>query len=195
MIVELRADGVHISGYVNVPGRESRPVITPHGRVIEVIEQRAFARAIQRAECVDMLVDHDTTRKVASTKEGTLQVQEDEVGLRAEAVVTDAEVIKAAREKRLRGWSFNMRHPKDSLEERADKLPLRRVTDFDMTEISLIINKNPIYNSTSIEVRADGEGEEVELRASCEVEMRNKQPLNAEYTERLKALERKGKDV
>ena len=44
MRAELRADGLHISGYVNVPGRESRPVMTPHGRVIEIIEQRAFQK-------------------------------------------------------------------------------------------------------------------------------------------------------
>ena len=29
MRAELRADGLHISGYVNIPGRESRPVETP----------------------------------------------------------------------------------------------------------------------------------------------------------------------
>ena len=32
MRAELRADGLHISGYVNVPGRTSRPVMTPRGR-------------------------------------------------------------------------------------------------------------------------------------------------------------------
>ena len=37
MKAELRADGLHISGYVNVPGRESRPVLTPRGKVIEII--------------------------------------------------------------------------------------------------------------------------------------------------------------
>ena len=42
MKVELRANGtMHISGYVNVTGKMSRPVITGKGqRVIEVIEER-----------------------------------------------------------------------------------------------------------------------------------------------------------
>ena len=49
MKIEIRADGAHISGYVNVTGKRSRPVITPHGKVIEEIEPRAFEQAIGRA--------------------------------------------------------------------------------------------------------------------------------------------------
>lgn len=175
MRAELRADGLHISGYVNVPGRESRPVMTPHGRVIEIIEQRAFARAIERAGEVRMLLDHDKNHVLADTKDGTLTVKEDEVGLRAESVVTDEAVIAGAKEGRLKGWSFNMKNVKDSIEERAEGLPIRRVKDFDMDEITLVMNKVPIYSSTSIEVRA-GEEEEVETRAIC---------LEAAYSENL----------
>ena len=42
MQLEYRADGAHISGYVNVTEKKSRPVMTPHGRVVEEIEPRAF---------------------------------------------------------------------------------------------------------------------------------------------------------
>ena len=127
MKAELRADGLHISGYVNVPGRESRPVLTPHGRVIEIIEQRAFARAIERAGDIRMLLDHDRDHVLAETSNGTLTVKEDEVGLRAESVVTDEAVITGAKEGRLKGWSFNMKNVKDYIEERAEGLPIRHV--------------------------------------------------------------------
>ena len=163
MRAELRADGLHISGYVNVPGRESRPVMTPHGRVIEIIEQRAFAKAIERADNIRMLLDHDPNRVLASTQENTLAVREDAVGLRAESVVTDPEVIEGARTGKLRGWSFNIRNPKDTLEQRAEGLPIRHITDLDMDEITLAMNRVPVYSSTSIEVRADTE-EPVEYR-------------------------------
>ena len=124
MRAELRADGLHISGYVNIPGRMSRPVMTPHGRVVEVIEQRAFARAIERADNIQMLLDHDHNRELASTRANTLTVKEDAVGLRAESVVTDPEVIEGARAGKLRGWSFDIKNPKDTMEERADGLPI-----------------------------------------------------------------------
>lgn len=184
MKAEIRADGLHITGYVNVPGRESRPVITPRGKVIEVIEQRAFQRALQKAENVDLMVDHE--RKIASTKEGTLKVWEDEIGLRAEAVVTDKEVIEGAKEGKLKGWSFNMMKVVDEIEERADKLPLRRVKDFLMTEITLALRKLPVYSATSIEVRAEEE-EEIEVRASeCEVTVKDlteKKKQSIDYTQ------------
>lgn len=165
MKAELRADGLHISGYVNVPGRESRPVLTPRGKVIEIIEQRAFARAIERSGGIRMLLDHDRNHVLAETSDGTLSVREDEVGLRAESVVTDETVIAGAKEGRLKGWSFNMKNVVDSIEERAEGLPIRHVKDFDMDEITLVMNKVPVYSSTSIEVRADAEEEEVETRA------------------------------
>ena len=46
MNLEFRADGAHISGYVNVTEKKSRPVMTPHGKVVEEIEPRAFEAAI-----------------------------------------------------------------------------------------------------------------------------------------------------
>ena len=167
MQAELRADGLHISGYVNVPGRQSRPVITrKHGKVIEVIEQRAFERAIAKAKEIELLLDHNPKRVLATTINDSLQVKEDEVGLRAEAVITDEEVIEHAKKGKLRGWSFNMKRAVDSLEERVEGLPIRHVKDFDMSEISLILNKIPCYSSTSIELRAEDEEEiEVETRA------------------------------
>ena len=180
MRAELRADGLHISGYVNVPGRESRPVMTPHGRVIEIIEQRAFQKAIERAGNIDMLLDHDPLRILASTKAGTLTVREDAVGLRAESVVTDPEVIEGARQGKLRGWSFNIRNAVDTVEERAEGLPIRRITDLDMDEVTLVMHKVPVYSSTSIEVRADAE-EAVEYRAvSDEVEFIDSKPADPE---------------
>lgn len=195
MKAELRADGLHISGYVNVPGRESRPVLTPRGKVIEIIEQRAFARAIERAGEVRMLLDHDRNHVLAETSDGTLMVKEDEVGLRAESIVTDESVITGAKEGRLKGWSFNMKNVVDSIEERAEGLPIRHVKDFDMDEITLVMNKVPVYSSTSIEVRADTE-EEVETRAICleatysEVKEPEKNPEydNSEYRKRIENL-------
>lgn len=178
---EIRADGLHISGYVNVPGRESRPVVTPRGKVIEVIEQRAFQRALQKVDNVDLMVDHE--RKIGSTKEGTLKLNEDEIGLRAEAVITDEEVIEGAKKGKLKGWSFNMMKVVDEIEERAGKLPLRRVKDFIMTEITLAMNKIPVYSATSIEIRAEEE-EEIEIRTTeCEVVVNDLRKTEIDYSE------------
>ena len=189
MKAEIRADGLHISGYVNVPGRQSRPVFTPRGKVIETIEQRAFQRAIEKANGINLMLDHE--KKIASTTDNTLTVYEDAVGLRAEALVTDAETIQGAKEGKLKGWSFNMMNVKDEVEERAGQLPLRRVKDFDMSEITLVMRKNPVYSSTSLEVRA-GEDAEIEIRAEISdisVEDKTKKPIDySNFENRIKTL-------
>lgn len=189
MKAEIRADGLHISGYVNVPGRESRPVLTRHGKVNEVIEQRAFQRAIERANSIDLMLDHE--KKIASTVNKTLTIYEDAVGLRAEALITDTETIQAAKEKKLRGWSFNMMNVKDEVEERAGQLPLRKVKDFDMSEITLAYKKCPFYSSTSMEIRA-GEETEIEQRAEISdifIEDKTEKPIDySNFENRIKTL-------
>lgn len=191
MKVKLRDGKLHICGYVNVPGRESRPVSTPLGKVIEIIEQRAFRRAIEKAKEIKLLVDHDENKILATTADKSLKVAEDNVGLRAEFLTDDTEVIEAAKTGRLKGWSFGMSKVIDEIENRADKLPIRRIKDMDMSEISLIIKAHPYYSSTSIELRSGAE-EEMEYRSCMEVDISiapEKESIdNSSYVERVKKL-------
>lgn len=198
MKVELRADGVvHISGYVNVTGRESRPVMTKHGKIPEVIEPGSFQRAIDANEVgISVLLDHDASRRLAGTADHTLTLYEDNIGLRAETEITDPEVIEAAKNKKIRGWSFNMKNIVDEVEERVDKLPLRHVKSFDMDEISLVVKKIPVYSATSVEIRADEEAD-VEERSMMEAvdvtlpkEPENHKTVNEKFKERLQAIKR-----
>lgn len=170
MKVELRADGVmHLSGYVNVTGKMSRPVITGKGqKVIEVIEERAFTRALAKAGNVIMTKDHDEGKVLCETRAGTLQLREDAIGLHAEADIRDAQTIADAGKGKLKGWSFGMKNIKDSIEERADQLPLRTVKDFELDHITLVVNKTPVYAATSIEIRANDETNEKECRAGAD---------------------------
>lgn len=167
MKVELRADGtLHISGYVNVTGKMSRPVITAKGqKVIEVIEERAFQNALSKATNVKMTKDHNPNCVLAETRANTLTLHEDSIGLRAEADITDETTIKEAKEGKIKGWSFGMRNIIDKIEERAEQLPIRHVKGFDLDHITLVVNKTPVYAATSVELRADDELEELETRA------------------------------
>lgn len=157
MNIEIRADGAHISGYVNVTEKKSRPVITPHGKVIEEIEPRAFEQAIGRAGNITVTVDHDNSHVYASTDEGTLKLYEDDIGLHADVLVTDETLIDLAKRGKVKGWSFGMYNVRDELEQRSEGLPLRRIKALDLEHITLVVRKSPIYSATSVEVRADAE--------------------------------------
>lgn len=157
MKIEIRADGAHISGYVNVVERKSRPVITPRGKVIEEIEPRAFEQAINRAGNITVTVDHDSGHVYASTDEGTLKLYEDNIGLHADVLITDETLIDLAKRGKIKGWSFGMYNVRDEIEPRADELPLRKIKALDLDHVTLVVNKNPVYSAMSIEIRADTE--------------------------------------
>ena len=119
MNIEVRADGARITGYVNVTEKKSRPVITPRGKVIEEIEPRAFSEAISRAGNITVTVDHDKSHIYASTDDGTVTLKEDAIGLHADVLIKDKDLIELAKKGKIRGWSFGMYNVKDSMEERA----------------------------------------------------------------------------
>lgn len=160
--IEIRAqngvESVIIDGYVNVTGRDSRPIPDKNGGYfIERIQHGAFEKAITRAEKVNALLDHSWDHVLGDTT-SNLTLKEDVIGLRAHAEITDPEVVKLAKEKRLRGWSFDMRNVVETRSEQASGIPLRTVTGFDMSEVSLISDKmRPWYESTTVETRADGD--------------------------------------
>ena len=167
MNIEVRADGARITGYVNVTEKKSRPVITPRGKVIEEIEPRAFAEAISRTENITVTVDHDKSHIYASTDDGTVTLKEDAIGLHADVLIKDKDLIELAKKGKIRGWSFGMYNVKDSMEERADDLPIRHIKALDLDHLTLVVKKSPIYSATSVELRA-GEDIELETRASLD---------------------------
>lgn len=190
MQLEFRADGAHISGYVNVTEKKSRPVMTPHGRVVEEIEPRAFEDAIHRAGNITLTVDHDSGHVYAETKSGTLKLYEDAIGLHADVLITDPALIQTAQMGKIRGWSFGMCNVQDELEQRAGDLPLRRIKALDLDHVTLVVNKYPIYSATSVELRAGCEAV-MEIRTlETPMQMQEQPPVfdNSAFHARVEAL-------
>lgn len=175
MNIILRDDKVIIDGYVNAVERNSKPLMSRLGRFFERICKGAFAKALDRAEDVRILLDHNPDRDLGGIKDGNLQLTEDTIGLRAHAEITDAEVIKTAREGNLVGWSFGFYDTEDGVELSMDAdtgLPVRKVTDLILEEVSLLDKAmTPAYDGTLVTIRNDGKtisfsetSEEMELR-------------------------------
>lgn len=196
MRIEIRSDSVLIEGYVNAVARDSRPIRDRKTgkRFVEQIAPGVFERAVKRND-VDLLLDHDATRVLGSTKTN-LTLYEDNIGLRARAEITDPEVIQKAREKKLRGWSFGFLERDASEEELPNGLRRRYVEDMILKEVSIIDEKKlPVYEGTSIETRAAGEEvltpEPLELRADyIEIETQKEQVDLSKYQNRIKELEK-----
>lgn len=157
MKVEIRADkkSLAISGYVNVVGRDSRVLHDKQGPYVEQIMPGAFAKSLASGSPVEIRWNHKKT--LGSTKNSDeLELREDNIGLKADAVVTDGEVIEAADRKELRGWSFGFVKKKDHWKTDEDGTRRRFVDELELREVS-VLNKTPAYIATSIETREDGD--------------------------------------
>ena len=153
MKINIRADKVEIEGYVNAIERNSKPLMSRMGQFIERICKGAFKRALKRNDDVKILLNHDPNRVLGSTKQGNLELEEDNIGLRARATITDPDVIKKARNGDLVGWSFGFtdRDVETSIER---GMPTRAVKDLNLEEVSILDKtKTPAYDGTLIMAR------------------------------------------
>ena len=155
MKVNIRADKVEIEGYVNAIERDSKPLWSRVGQFIERICKGAFKKALKRNDDVHILLNHDWTRDLGSTKQGNLELEEDNIGLRVRACITDPEVVKKARAGELVGWSFGF-SDRDVINSIRDGRPHRAVKDLDLAEVSILDKrKSPAYEGTLITARAE----------------------------------------
>lgn len=177
MKVNIREDSVEIEGYVNAIERNSKPLMSRVGHFIERICKGAFKKALKRNDDVHILLNHDWNRDLGSTKKGNLELEEDNIGLKARACITDPEVIQKARNGELVGWSFGFqdREVENTLER---GMPHRAVKDLDLAEVSILDKrKTPAYDGTLIMARDDSE--ELHFRGEDfidEISIREEQP-------------------
>ena len=200
MRVEVRNDKIIIDGYVNAVERTSRVLYDTRGEFIEKIRSGVFQKALERADNVDVLLDHERDRKLADTQSGKAKLYEDNIGLRAIVEIDDAEVIQKAKEKKLRGWSFGFFCNKEDRKTNEDGIEERTIRDLDLLEVSIIDDKKyPAYIGTSIEMRDDkvkvieyrtGTFSEIDIKEEPEqLTKRKVEKIDySEYEERLKKI-------
>lgn len=183
MKIEIRDGSVHIEGYVNAVGRDSRVLFDRGGKFVEQVKPGTFQRSLAKGNNVELRVNHDYT--IGSLGKGNLTLKEDSIGLYAAADTDDANVRAAAEAGTLRGWSFGFYANAESNEPTTREDVQRRfLEDIDLVEVSVLTNKTPAYVGTSIEARAD-DGKHTEIRSFGDdevetVDLRQKDNDNAE---------------
>ena len=197
MEIRVKEDSVEITGYVNAIERDSKPLLSRVGQFIERICKGAFKKALKRNDDVHILLNHDWDRDLGSTKKGNLELVEDNIGLRAKAIITDPEVIQKARNGELVGWSFGFqdRDVENSIQR---GMPHRAVKDLDLAEVSILDKrKRPAYDGTLIMARDDSE--ELHFRGEDFIDEISIREENAQNNENIvqndeKALENEMKN-
>lgn len=160
MKIIIRSDSVTLEGYVNAVERNSKPLTERGVTFIERVGAGAFKRALARAKDIRILLNHNWSRDLGGLKDGNLELEEDNIGLKARAVITDPEVIEDAKRGNLVGWSFGFEDTKDGVTQLRDEesgLPLRKLSDLNLFEVSILNRKrSPAYVGTLVNVRDDG---------------------------------------
>ena len=184
MQIRVRGDSVEIEGYVNAVERKSKPLWSRIGQFVERICKGAFKRALARNDDVRILLNHNPERDLGGTKDGNLELEEDNIGLHARATITDPEVVKKARNGDLVGWSFGF-YDRD-VEQRTDEdgFPLRNVRDLDLEEVSILDNTTtPAYDGTLVAVRSDETSVFYGETFADEIQIREEKPESEETKE------------
>lgn len=166
MKIEVRNDKVVIDGYVNAVDRFSKVLYDKKGQFIEKILPSVFRRALEKNPAVKVLLDHDYDIELANTKDGTANLYEDNIGLRAIVEIKNSDVIEKAKNKKLRGWSFGFIPVKEEEIINQNGMRERCIRDMELFEVSIIDDKKiPAYIGTSIEMRSDEQPRIIEYRS------------------------------
>lgn len=174
MNVRITDNKVIIDGYVNAVERLSKPLSDRLGKFVERIKSGAFKRALDRADDVRLLINHDWNRDLGGTKDGNLELSEDAIGLRAHAEITDPQTVADVKSGKItfRGWSFGFT---DRDVERGEEngLTVRNVNDLNLYEVSLIDRSRvPAYDGTLVAVRSADDSESVNIADVTESDFR-----------------------
>ena len=145
------ADNV-ISGYAVMFNAET--VIA--GEFRERIAQGAFTRTLREKPDVIALLAHDYGRVLGRVSAGTLSLREDRVGLyfslQVDPTTPEGQTaLGTVGRQDVKGCSFGFRVRAETWDDGGDRLPLRTITDVDLSEITL--TAFPAYETTSASLR------------------------------------------
>lgn len=167
--IRATGDGLTLEGYAALYGVRSVPLPGPSGTYTETIRAGAFTKTLEGAPDVTLRYQHNlTTLPLARTKSGTLEIAEDERGLRVRASLPDNEFGRPIRDaiarRDISGMSFSFRAIRDEWsKDRAERalVELRLGPEVSVVDF-------PAYPDTSVFVRSLAEAAGAEPDAIAE---------------------------
>ncbi|MHA2888566.1 phage major capsid protein [Bacillus cereus] len=154
-----------VKGIVNRPGSWSEPLPAKNGKAfIERIMPNTFANAIKRGGNIKFLKEHNRDKLLASTKNGTLKLEETPEGLYMEARISPTQYGKDTyqliKDGELSSMSFGMTVLKNTW-EKAGEIMKRTITDLALSEVSCV--SDPAYVQSNIQARSIEVVNEIEI--------------------------------
>jgi HK97 family phage prohead protease len=147
--VRAEGDGMTFTGYASVFNSPSQDL----GGFIEYVAPGAFKRSLQSRNEVKLLWNHDAGEPLASLRGGSMQLVEDERGLKVTASLPQTsrgrDVAELLRTKVIDSMSFGFNVIKDTWSRDGQTRTLDSVRLFEVSIVSF-----PAYESTTAQVRS-----------------------------------------
>jgi HK97 family phage prohead protease len=182
-------EGLRVAGYVNKTNQWSQTLGT-RKKFVERILPGAFSNALSRENEVHFLAEHDSAKILASTRNNSLQLREDEHGLYMEATISETSWGKdyhtLIKDGIIQNMSFGMQVLRDSWNKLTDGTYERSISDIYLAEVSAV--RSPAYVQSTIAARSIDIIEDVEVPDEIENENReesNQMELNIETRDKL----------
>lgn len=188
-------ENLTVSGYVNEVGKLSHLLSSKSKSFRERIMPGAFSKALSFNDDVHFLAEHDTNKILASTRNNSLELKEDEKGLFMRANICKTSYGKdyhtLIKDGILRNMSFGFNVLKDRWTKLADGTYTRDITDLVLYEVSVVTN--PAYPQSSILARGLNLVEDVNIPETIENEVVEEDTLvdkNTQEKEEIKESEK-----
>ena len=165
---------ISFAGYASVFDY-AYPVNDMRGTYLENVSRGAFTKTLQEKDDVKLLVNHEGI-PLARTKSNTLNLVEDERGLRVEAKLDPenpkgAEVASAMKRNDLNEMSFAFQAIKDEFNEAGDERTIREAKLYDVSVVT-----TPASDATVAKIR----GVDIPALQNALAEARNDEQVNAD---------------
>ncbi|PAK47594.1 HK97 family phage prohead protease [Priestia megaterium] len=157
-------DGLLVSGYVNKTNQWSQ-TLGQRKKFVERILPGAFRKALQNGNEIHFLAEHDKNKILASTRNDSLILREDDQGLHMTARISPTswgkDYHQLITDGIIKNMSFGMAVLKDDWETLADGTHKRSISDLALFEVSAV--RDPAYVQSTIAARSIEVIEDVEI--------------------------------
>lgn len=169
-VIENDEDGkLIVSGYVNETGKQSH-LLGSKKKFKETIQKGAFTRALKKGNDIHFLAEHDENKILASTRNNSLKLVEDEKGLLMTAEISDTSYGRdyhtLIKDGILRNMSFGFSVDKDKWRKLNDGTYTRDISDLTLYEVSVVTNS--AYPQSTISARGLNVVEDIDIPQEVE---------------------------
>ena len=155
----------------------------------EKICRGAFDKAIQTAPRIDFLAEHDSSKLLATTENGSLELWEDSEGLKMRAKICPTsygkDMYELMKSNLVRHMSFGFRVISDKWKKLSNGTFERTVDALELSEVSVV--RNPAYPQSAIAARGIELVEDVNIPEDI-LEERSQEDMEKEMFEEFRGI-------